>query len=93
MKRFAIKVVSLTMYVKGAHFYVVVCVLWLGVMVGCLGVAALCAWSGNLLFSMISWIVSSSLYSSFCRWYVFSCYIGTLWLRACVRVGGLKNMG
>jgi len=30
------------MYVNGAHFCVVVSVFWLGVIVGCLGVGAMC---------------------------------------------------
>ena len=69
LKRFVIKVVSLPMYVKGAHFCVVISVFWLGTMVGCLGVGAMCAWTRNPLFSMLSWMVSSSsLYSSYCRW-------------------------
>ena len=42
LKRFVIKVVSLPMYVKGGHFYVVVSVFWLGVMVGYLGVGDMC---------------------------------------------------
>jgi len=42
LKRFVIKVVSLQMYVKGAHFCVVLPGFWLGVMVGCLGVGAMC---------------------------------------------------
>ena len=68
LKKFVIKVVSLPMYVKGAHSCVVVSVFGWRVMVGCLGVGALCVWTGNPLFSMI-WIVSnSSPYSSFCRW-------------------------
>ena len=37
LKSFVIKVVSLPMYVKGAHFCVVITVFWLGVMVVCLG--------------------------------------------------------
>ena len=69
LKRFVIKVVSLLMYVKGAHFRVVVSGFWLGVMVVCLGVGAMCVWTGNPLFSMMSWMVSSSSsYLSFCRW-------------------------
>ena len=69
LKRFVIKVVSLPMYMKGAHFCVVVSVFWLEVMVGCLGAGAMCVWTGNPLFSIMSWMVSSSsLYSSFCRW-------------------------
>jgi hypothetical protein len=47
--------------------------LWSGVGLCCLGVEGLCAWTGNPLFRMMSWIVSSSaLYSTFCRWCVFS---------------------
>ena len=42
LKRFVIKVVSLPVYVKGAHFGVVMSVIWLGVMVGCLVVGAVC---------------------------------------------------
>ena len=42
LKRFVIKLVFLPMYVKGAHFCVVLSGFWLGVMVGCLGVGALC---------------------------------------------------
>ena len=69
LKRFVIKVVYLPMYVKGAHFCVVVSVFWLGVMVDCLGVEAMCVWTGNPLFNMMLWMVSSSsLYSSCCRW-------------------------
>ena len=69
LKRFVIKLVSLPMYVKGAHFRVVVSVFLVGVMVFCLGVGAMCVWTGNPLFSMMSWMVSSSSsYSSFCRW-------------------------
>ena len=69
LKRFVIKVACLPLYVKGAHFCVVMSVFWLGVMVGCLGVGAMCVWAGNPLFSMMSWMVSSSsLYSSYCRW-------------------------
>ena len=54
LKRFVIKVVSVPMYVKGGHFCVVVSVFWLEIMVGCLGVGAMCVWTGNPLFSMMS---------------------------------------
>ena len=67
LKRFVMKVVSLPMYVKGVHFCVVLPGFWLGVMVVCLGVGAMCVcvcvcvyvcvWIGNLLFSMMSWMV------------------------------------
>ena len=43
-KRFVIKLVSLPMNVKGAHFCVVVSVFRFAVMVGCLGVGAMCVW-------------------------------------------------
>ena len=43
------------------------------VVVGCLRVGVLCVWVGKPLFSMMAWMVLiSSLYSFFCRWYVFS---------------------
>jgi hypothetical protein len=36
-------------------------------------VGGLCVWIGNPLFNMMSRMVfTSSLYSSLCRWYVFS---------------------
>ena len=47
LKRFVIKVVSLPMYVKGAHFCVVLPGFWLGIMVGCLGVGAMCVYGSG----------------------------------------------
>ena len=67
-------VVSLPTYVKDAHFCVWVPVfLSEGVVGGCPMVGVLCVWIGNPLFSMMPRMVFSSyLYSSLCRWYVFS---------------------
>ena len=42
LKIFVINMVSLPMYVKGAHFCVVLSGFWLGVMLGCLGVGCVC---------------------------------------------------
>jgi len=48
LKRVVIKVVSLPIYVKGAHFCVVVSVFWVGVMVGCLGVGSMCVYGPGI---------------------------------------------
>jgi len=66
-------VVSFPMYVKDAHFWVWVLVCLFEGLVGCPMVGGLCVWIGNLLFDMMSHMMfTSSLYSSFCRWYVFN---------------------
>jgi len=73
LNRFVIYVVSFPMYVKDAHFCVWVLVCLFEGLVGCPMVGGLCVWVGNPLFDMMSHTMfTSSLYSSFCKWYVFN---------------------
>jgi len=75
LNRFVINVVSLPMYVKEIHLCVALSVCLSDVLVGCLWVSVLCVWVEKPLFSVMAWMMLiSSLYSSLCRWYVFSLY-------------------
>jgi hypothetical protein len=89
-----IYVVSLPVYVKDAHFFVLVLVCPFERVVWCLMVGGLCVWIGNPLFEMMCRLVfTSSFYSSSCRWYVLACCVEILWLRICIGLGGLRSTG
>jgi hypothetical protein len=70
LNRLVMNVVSLPMYVKGTHLYVVVFVSLTNVLVGRLWVGGLCVWAGKPLLDRILRMVSSSssLYSFSFRW-------------------------
>jgi hypothetical protein len=73
LNRLVIYVVSLPTYVNDAHVCVWVLVYLIEGVVGRPMVDGLCVWIGNPLFDIMSRMVfTSSLYSSLCRWYVFS---------------------
>jgi len=69
LNRLVIYVVSLSIYVKDAHFCVWVPVCLFEGVVGYPMVGVLFMWIGNPLFNMV---FTSSLYSSLCMCYVFS---------------------
>ena len=73
LNRFVIYVVSFPMYVKDAYFCVWVLVCLFEGLVGCPMVGGLCVLVGNPFFNMMSHMMfTSSLYLSFCKWYVFN---------------------
>ena len=95
LKRFVIKVVSLRMYVKGAHFCVVLSVFRLGVMVCCLREGAMCVCGPGIHCSAWcrGWCPVLPCIRHFAGGKCSACYIGTLRQHACVGVGGSRNMG